>query len=81
MKYKVFNFKKEQYVYLFADMNLPSADSVDYAASYQNRINRLKLDFLSLFYTIDQKREGYEYQLEDLSFSDKLDLDSNPVRV
>ena len=72
MKYKVFNFKKEQYVYLFADMTLPPATSNGYADSYQEKINRLKLDFLSLFYTIDQKREGYEYQIKDLSFSDKF---------
>tara|TARA_R110000765_G_scaffold7898_9_gene25757 strand:+ start:1936 stop:5394 length:3459 start_codon:yes stop_codon:yes gene_type:complete len=82
-QYKIFNFKKEQYVYLFASVVLPPGinKSESYGDFYRNEINRLKLDFLSLFYTVDQKREGYNYQLKDLSFFDSLNLQSAATNI
>ena len=62
-KYRVFDFKKEQYIYL--KTNLPPEVGVE-EESYPELIDRHRLNFLSLFFEIPHKSDGYTYHTKGL---------------
>jgi|TARA_R110000824_G_scaffold2081_1_gene9959 hypothetical protein len=61
---KVFNFKKEQYIYLYT--GIESIEGTPTDDDYKEAIDRHRLNLLSLFFGIPHKAEGYRYYVSGL---------------
>jgi len=64
-KYKVFDFKKEQYICIYTEVVPFKNDALN---EYKRLLDKHRLNFLSLFFEIPHKSDGYTYSTKGLDF-------------